>query len=129
MKDMIPTHVRPSSSTQQSTLASGATYMHLQEATRYGNDCTDQPRPKNPQLQSSSQGTDYAALNPRTRCWEVARNQVTIEKVIAKGAFGKVAKGTATDLPGRPGKTTAAIKMLKSKASFVFYCLGILLQS
>ena len=72
-------------------------------------------RPTNPQQPSLSQGADYAPLNPRTRSWEVARNDVTIEKIIGKGAFGQVAKGTAVDLLGRPGKTTVAIKMLKSK--------------
>jgi len=116
MEDVTPARIPPSNSTQQLTLASGATYMHFQEATRSENDRTDQSRPNNPQPQSSSQGADYAPLNPRTRSWEVARDQVTIEKIIGKGAFGQVAKGTATDLPGRPGKTTVAIKMLKSKA-------------
>ena len=124
MEDVTPTHVRPSNSTQQLTLTSGATYMHLQDATPSGNDRTDQSRPNNPQLQSPSQGAEYAPLNPRTRSWEVARDHVTIEKIIGKGAFGQVAKGTANDLPGRPGKTTVAIKMLKSKSSFVLFCLG-----
>jgi len=101
--EVTPTRVHPSSSTQQLTLQSDPAYMDLKEA-----------RPTNPQQPSLSQGADYAPLNPRTRSWEVARNQVTIEKIIGKGAFGQVAKGTAIDLPGRPGKTTVAVKMLKS---------------
>jgi len=119
MEDVTPTHVHPSNSTQQLTIASGATYMHLQDVTRSGSDRTDQSRPSNPQPQSSSQGADYAPLNPKTRSWEVARDHVTIEKIIGKGAFGQVAKGTAIDLPGRPGKTTVAIKMLKCKPFFL----------
>ena len=120
MEDVTSTPVRPSNSTQQLTLASGATYMDLQEATRSENDRPDQSMPNNPQPQSSAQGADYAPLNPKTRSWEVARDHVTIEKIIGKGAFGQVAKGTAADLPARPGKTTVAIKMLKCKPFFSF---------
>jgi len=119
MEDVTSTHVRPGNSTQQLTLPSSATYMHLQEATRSGSDRTDQSRPSNPQPQGPFQGAEYAPLNPRTRSWEVARDHVTIEKIIGKGAFGQVAKGTAIDLPGRPGKTTVAIKMLKCKPFFL----------
>ena len=107
MDEVTPTRVHPSGSTQQLSLQSSPAYMDLKEA-----------RPTNPQQLSLSQRSDYAPLNPRTRSWEVARNQVTIEKIIGKGAFGQVAKGTAIDLPGRPGKTTVAIKMLKSKKIF-----------
>ena len=82
--------------------------MALTEATKH-----------NPAIQSGAQGADYAPLHPSTRSWEVAREHVTIEKIIGKGAFGQVAKGTATGLLGRPGKTTVAVKMLKCKASFV----------
>ncbi|XP_078379905.1 proto-oncogene tyrosine-protein kinase receptor Ret-like [Oculina patagonica] len=63
--------------------------------------------------QSATQGAEYASLYPTTRSWEVARQHVTIEKIICKGAFGQVAKGTAKELRGRPGKTTVAVKMLK----------------
>ena len=62
-----------------------------------------------------SDGSDavYTPLHPLTRSWEVPRHHVTIEKVIGKGAFGQVAKGTAEGLRGMPGMTTVAIKMLK----------------
>jgi len=110
MDDVKPTHIRPSNSTQQLTLVSNP-----------GIDRTDQSRPRNPLPESPSQGADYAPLNPRTRSWEVARDHVTIEKIIGKGAFGQVAKGTAIDLPGRPGKSTVAVKMLKCK---IFFFLG-----
>ena len=65
--------------------------------------------------QSTASGADYVPLNPLTRCWEVPRHHVTIEKVIGKGAFGQVAKGTAVGLQGRPETTAVAIKMLKSE--------------
>ena len=118
MNDVTPIRVHPSNSTQRLTLPSGPACMDLQETCRTGSHGTDQSRPSNPQPQSLSQGTDYAPLNPRTRSWEVARDHVTIEKIIGKGAFGQVAKGTAMDLPGRPGKTTVAVKMLKCKTFF-----------
>ena len=38
---------------------------------------------------------------------------MNIDKVIGKGAFGQVAKATVVDLPGRPGQTVVAVKMLK----------------
>ena len=58
---------------------------------------------------------DYEPLHPSTRFWEVPRDHVTIEKIVGKGAFGQVAKGTAVQLRGRPGLTTVAFKMLKCK--------------
>ena len=109
MEDVKPTHIRPSNSTQQLPLGSSP-----------GIDRTGQSRPRNPLPQSTSQGADYVPLNPRTRSWEVARDHVTVEKIIGKGAFGQVAKGTAIDLPGRPGKKTVAVKMLKCKIFFFF---------
>ncbi|CAH3168594.1 unnamed protein product, partial [Porites evermanni] len=59
---------------------------------------------------------EYAPLHPATRSWEVPRENVTIEKVIGKGAFGQVAQGTASELRGRDGTTRVAIKMLKDNA-------------
>ena len=43
---------------------------------------------------------------------------MTLEKIIGKGAFGQVAKGTAIDLRGRPGKTLVAIKKLRGVKCF-----------
>ena len=60
---------------------------------------------------------EYAPLYPATRSWEVPRENVTIEKVIGKGAFGQVAQGTASELRGRDGTTRVAIKMLKGNFS------------
>ena len=98
MDDVNASHLGQSSSTQQLTM-SGATYMDLQN--------------RNGQSQSPSPVAEYAPLNLQTRSWEVAKNNVTVEKVIGKGAFGQVAKGTAIELPFRSGHTTVAIKMLK----------------
>ena len=69
----------------------------------------------NRKVQSTASGADYVPLDPLTRYWEVPRHHVTIEKVIGKGAFGQVAKGTAVGLRGSPETTTVAIKMLKSE--------------
>ena len=41
------------------------------------------------------------------------RQNVTIEKVIGKGAFGQVAQGKASNLRGREETIIVAIKMLK----------------
>ena len=62
-----------------------------------------------------SQIGDYAPLHQSTRLWEVPRDHVTIDKIVGKGAFGQVAEGKVVELRGRPGLTTAAIKMLKCK--------------
>ena len=56
---------------------------------------------------------EYAPLHPRTRSWEVERQNVILEKVIGKGAFGQVAQGKASNLRGREETITVAIKMLK----------------
>ena len=69
--------------------------------------------------QRTAPGADYVPLHPLTRCWEVPRPHVTIEKIIGKGAFGQVAKGTAVALRGSPETTTVAIKMLKGE---LLYC-------
>ena len=71
---------------------------------------------RNIKEQRAHEVTDYAPLHPSTRSWEVPRDRVSVEKIIGKGAFGQVAKGTAEQLQlrGRPGTTTVAIKMLKS---------------
>ena len=69
----------------------------------------------NRKTQSDGSDAAYAPLQPLTCSWEVPRHHVTIDKVIGKGAFGQVAKGTAIGLCGMPGMTTVAIKMLKCK--------------
>ena len=73
----------------------------------------------NRKAQSDGSGADYAPLHPLTRSWEVPRRHVSIEKIVGKGAFGQVAKGTAAGLRGRPETTIVAIKMLKGE---LLYC-------
>ena len=76
------------------------TYVNLQEVTLHSK---MDPPPNN----------EYAPLDLRTRSWEVARENVTVEKIIGKGAFGQVAKGRAKNLAFRSGTRNVAIKMLK----------------
>ena len=62
---------------------------------------------------NTSPVNQYALSYSPTLSWEIPREHVSIEKIIGKGAFGQVAKGTATGLRGRPQKTLVAVKMLK----------------
>ena len=100
--------VQPSYSRQSKT-----EYMDLKDVTAIESERKEEVTLGIPQVESSSLGTDYAPLHPSTRSWEIPRDNVTIEKVIGKGTFGQVAKGTAIDLRGRPGNTPVAVKMLK----------------
>ena len=87
-------------------------YMDLKEVPAFGS-THKEVTSGTAQVERASQGPDYAPLHPSTRTWEIPRNSVTIEKVIGKGAFGQVAKGTAIDLRERPGKSAVTVKMLK----------------
>ena len=69
----------------------------------------------NRKAQSDVSDAAYTPLQPLTCSWEIPRHHVTVDKVIGKGAFGQVAKGTAQGLRRMPGITTVAIKMLKCK--------------
>ena len=82
-------------------------YADLNEATR-----THEVIPRD-ETADPSPPSVYAPLNTATRSWEVLRENVNINKVIGKGAFGQVAKATVVDLPGRTGQTVVAVKMLK----------------
>ena len=62
---------------------------------------------------STEQISEYASLNPYTRSWETPREDVTIEQIVGKGAFGQVAKATVVNLQERAKKTLVAVKMLK----------------
>ena len=57
----------------------------------------------------------YTPPNPERNSWEVRRTDVTIVKVIGKGAFCQVAKAEARNLNGSKGVTTVAAKMLKGE--------------
>ncbi|XP_067030317.1 fibroblast growth factor receptor 1-A-like isoform X2 [Acropora muricata] len=80
------------------------TYVNLQEVTQH------------PKMDSDPRHNEYAPLDLRTRSWEVAREDVIVEKIIGKGAFGQVAKGTAKNLSFRSGTRNVAIKMIKANA-------------
>ena len=56
---------------------------------------------------------DYMPLHPSGRSWEISREQVTIIKVIGKGAFSQVAQATVRDMRGKQEDITVAVKMLK----------------
>ena len=90
-------------------------YTSLNQASRLQNVSEDRG---NNASSNASQSSQYAPLHPLTRSWEVPRQHVTLEKIIGKGAFGQVAKGTAVDLRGRPGKTLVAIKKLRGVKCF-----------
>ena len=64
-------------------------------------------------MPDTSETSQYAPLHPSTLSGEIPRENVTIEKIIGKGAFGQVAKGTVVGLRGRPQMTLVAVKMLK----------------
>ena len=99
MRDANPAHLRRKNSTQQQ-IPDELAYMPLQGLS--------------PNV-SLARNVEYAPLDMRTRSWEVARNDVKVERIIGKGAFGEVAKGTAKNLPLRSGATSVAIKMVKGK--------------
>ena len=111
MKHVNPTHLRPKNSSQQQ-IPNEQEYMPLQGISPTGEGSISP--------ESLGPNVEYAPLDVRTRSWEVARNDVKVEKIIGKGAFGQVAAGTAKNLPFRSGTTTVAIKMMKGK--FYFFC-------
>ena len=84
-------------------------YADLNEATRSHEAPRDETTVPSPP-------SVYAPLNTATRSWEIQRRTLNIVKVIGKGAFGQVAKATIVDLPGRPGQTVVAVKMLKGNS-------------
>ncbi|XP_067052294.1 fibroblast growth factor receptor 2-like isoform X2 [Acropora muricata] len=107
MKDVSPAHLRRKNSTHQQ-IPDELAYMPLQVLSPTGEGSI------NPV--SLAPNVEYAPLDMRTRSWEVARNDVKVERIIGKGAFGQVAKGTAKNLPLRSGATSVAIKMVKANA-------------
>ncbi|XP_067021800.1 fibroblast growth factor receptor-like isoform X3 [Acropora muricata] len=107
MKDMKPAHLRPKNPTQQE-IPDERPYMPLH--------CTSPNGEGSISPVSLARNVEYAPLEVRTRSWEVERNDVKIERIIGKGAFGQVAKGTAKNLAFRSGGTSVAIKMVKANA-------------
>ena len=108
--DEDPTRIQNSGASLQSQYTSLNQSSRLQNASEHrGNNVSS----------NASQSSQYAPLHPSTRSWEIPRQHVTLEKIIGKGAFGQVAKGTAKGLRGRPGKTLVAIKMLRGVNFFL----------
>ena len=59
-------------------------------------------------------------LHPSGRSWEISREQVTVIKVIGKGAFSQVAQAIVRDMRSRRENITVAVKMLKGKYPLIF---------
>lgn len=97
------TKVLSGNSTQQGGSPDEQAYMPLKEITQS-------------KTEKTSPNVEYAPLDVRTRSWEVARDDVDVDKIIGKGAFGQVAKGTVRKLPNGSAPTRVAIKMLKANA-------------
>ena len=57
--------------------------------------------------------SQHEPLHQSTISYEILREDVTIDKIIEKGAFGQVAKGKVKGLHGRQHLTQVAVKMLK----------------
>ena len=62
---------------------------------------------------------DYMPLHPSGRSWEISREQITIIKVIGKGAFSQVAQATVRDIRGKQEDITVAVKMLKGELQVI----------
>ena len=45
--------------------------------------------------------------------WEMSRDQISLVKIIGKGAFGQVAKANVKDVPNIKRNEPVAVKMLK----------------
>ncbi|XP_044180640.1 tyrosine kinase receptor Cad96Ca-like [Acropora millepora] len=108
MKDVNPTHLRPKNSAQQQN-PNELAYMPLRGIS------PTEEGPITPEIPAPN--VEYAPLDMRTLCWEVARDDVKAEKIIGKGAFGQVAKGMAKNLRLKSGASSVAIKMVKANAS------------
>ena len=63
--------------------------------------------------QGRPEGAEVTETSPATRSLEVSKEKVVIEKVIGQGASGQVAQGKASELQGKEGTITVAVKMLK----------------
>ena len=88
------------------------TYVNLQEVTLHSN------------VDSDPSHNEYAPLDLGTRSWEVAREDVIVEKIIGKGAFCQVAKGMTRNPLFGSGTGNVAIKMLKGIDHLLFFCLS-----
>ena len=63
--------------------------------------------------QTTNTISQYVTWCPSTFSCEIPRENVVIEKIIGKGAFGQVAKATVIGLRGRTQATLVAVKNIK----------------
>ena len=59
---------------------------------------------------------NHLAMNPTfsgDQEWEITRGNLNIEKVIGRGAFGVVLRGSVWDILGKPGWTVVAVKSIR----------------
>ena len=106
-------HLEQISSDQQSSEVSpGCQYVPLVKARQPAGSSEVKP------TGDTSSVSQYASLNPSTRSYEILRENVTIEKIIGKGAFGQVVRGKVKGLHGRLQVTQVAVKMLKGARYF-----------
>ncbi len=68
---------------------------------------------------------DNPPLHPETGSWEVSRENIIIEKIIGKGAFGQVAQGKASQLRGTEETIKVAIKNAQRYSLFCFKCFEL----
>ena len=66
-------------------------------------------------------------LHPSGRSWEISREQVTVIKVIGKGAFSQVAQATVRGMRSRQENITVAVKMLKGGLPLIIVTITILI--
>ncbi|GBP70630.1 Tyrosine kinase receptor Cad96Ca [Eumeta japonica] len=65
---------------------------------------------------SLSDETSVSKERPRDE-WEFPRHKLRIFNIVGEGAFGQVWRGHATDIDGKKGEVTVAVKTLKENAS------------
>ena len=65
------------------------------------------------EIQTTNTISQYVTWCPSTFSCEIPRENVVIEKIIGKGAFGQVARGKVKGLRERQHVTQVAVKMLK----------------
>ena len=68
---------------------------------------------------------DYMPLHSSGRSWEISREEVTVIKVIGKGAFSQVAQATLRDMRSRQENITVAVKMLKGRLTLSIVTITI----
>lgn len=75
--------------------------------------------------------SDYCSFDspwyefPLDSKWEIDRKNLTLGALLGEGAFGKVVKAEAFNIPPHGGVTmTVAVKMLKGKNTYM-YCVFI----